>query len=91
MMDDVMAGLPFCFICLDDVLVASPDHVTHIQHLREVLQRLKDHGLVINAEKCQFGVAEIDYLGHRISASGIRPLQDRLTTIRNYPQPKTVQ
>jgi Reverse transcriptase (RNA-dependent DNA polymerase) len=91
MMDDVMAGLSFCFIYLDDVLVASPDHVAHVQHLREVLQRLQDHGLVINAEKCQFGVAEIDYLGHRISASGIRPLQDRLTAIRNYPQPKTVQ
>jgi RNase H-like domain found in reverse transcriptase/Reverse transcriptase (RNA-dependent DNA polymerase)/Integrase zinc binding domain/Integrase core domain len=91
MMDDVMAGLPFCFIYLDDILVASPDHVTHVQHLREVLQRLSDHGLVINAEKCLFGVREIDYLGHRISSSGIRPLQDRLTAISNYPQPKTVQ
>jgi Reverse transcriptase (RNA-dependent DNA polymerase) len=60
MMDDVMAGLPFCFIYLDDVLVASPDHAAHVQHLREVLQRLSDHGLVINAEKCQFGVGEID-------------------------------
>jgi Reverse transcriptase (RNA-dependent DNA polymerase) len=56
MMDDVMAGLPFCLIYLDDVLVASPDHTTHVLHLQDVFKRLSDHGLVINAEKCQFGV-----------------------------------
>jgi Reverse transcriptase (RNA-dependent DNA polymerase)/RNase H-like domain found in reverse transcriptase len=91
MMDNVMASLPFCFIYLDDVLVASPDHLSHVQHLREVLQRLQEHGLVLNAEKCEFGVSEISYLGHRVSASGIRPLQDRLTAIQQHPQPKTVR
>jgi cleavage and polyadenylation specificity factor subunit 1 len=91
MMDEVMSGLPSCFVYLDDVLVASADHVQHVQHLREVMARLQQHGLVLNAEKCQFGVAKIEYLGHCISASGIRPLHTRLAAIQNHPQPKTVQ
>jgi Reverse transcriptase (RNA-dependent DNA polymerase)/RNase H-like domain found in reverse transcriptase len=90
MMDDVMAGLPYCLVYLDDILVASVHHEQHQVHLRKVLSRLKQHGLVINAEKCQFGVTQVDYLGHQVSASGIRPLEDRLTTIRRHPQPKTV-
>jgi cleavage and polyadenylation specificity factor subunit 1 len=90
MMDDVMSGLNFCFVYLDDVLVASADHRQHQQHLRTVFQRLQSHGLVINAEKCQFGVQQINYLGHRISPSGVKPLQDKLTAIKNHPQPKNV-
>jgi isocitrate/isopropylmalate dehydrogenase len=87
MMDKFMAGLPFCFVYLDDVLVAGG--VQHEQHLREVLTRLQQHGLVLNAEKCQFGVESIEYLGHCITASGIRPLETRLHAIKGYPQPKT--
>jgi Reverse transcriptase (RNA-dependent DNA polymerase) len=87
LMDEVMAGLPFCFVYLDDVLVASRDHMQHEQHLREVLTRLQWHGLVLNAEKCQFGVESIEYLGHCITVSGIRPLETRLHVIKGYPQP----
>jgi Reverse transcriptase (RNA-dependent DNA polymerase) len=47
LMDDIMAGLPFCFVYLDDVLVGSVDHQQHQHHLREVLSRLKQYGLVI--------------------------------------------
>jgi hypothetical protein len=65
-MDSVMAGLPYCFVYLDDVLVASSSPQQHLDHLREVLARLQEHGLVLNVGKCQFGVPEIDYLGHRI-------------------------
>ena len=51
-MDDVLAGLEYCFVYLDDILVASRNEEEHEQHLREVLGRLEQHGLVLNAEKC---------------------------------------
>jgi RNase H-like domain found in reverse transcriptase/Reverse transcriptase (RNA-dependent DNA polymerase) len=89
-MDEVKAGPPFCFVYLDDVLVASRDHVQHEQHLREVLTHLQQHRLVLNAEKCHFGVERIEYLGHCITASGIRLLETRLHAIKGYSQPKTV-
>jgi hypothetical protein len=42
--------------------------------VREVLQALQDNGLVIHAEKCVWGVQELEYLGHKISAAGVLPL-----------------
>jgi len=89
-MDNMLVGLDYSFIYLDDVLVASPDHQTHASHLREVLSRFKQHGLVLNGEKCQLGVSSLDYLGHHVSESGIRPIADRVEAIRKFPQPRTV-
>jgi Reverse transcriptase (RNA-dependent DNA polymerase) len=89
LMDSVLAGLPYCFVYIDDVLVASPSPELHVQHLEEVLSRLQQQGLVLNVEKCQFGVAELDYLGHRVSASGIRPTPDSVRVINEFPRPHT--
>jgi hypothetical protein len=89
-MDSILSDLPFCFIYIDDVLVASCTHEEHVQDLRHVLERFQQHGLVLNMEKCEVGVAELDYLGHRISASGIRPIASRVEALAKYPQPVTV-
>jgi transposase InsO family protein len=91
LMDSVMDGLPYCFVYLDDVLVASETVEQHLEHLREVLGRLQHHGLVLNVEKCQFGLAELDYLGHHVSASGIRPMAAKVKAIETFPRPRTVQ
>ena len=67
-MDRVLAGLPFIFVYLNDILVASPDHASHRHHLREVLRRLRENGLAINPQKSIFGQEEVKFLGHRVSA-----------------------
>ena len=51
MMDEILAGLDYCFVYLDDILVASRSVEEHEVHLREVLTRLQQHGLALNAEK----------------------------------------
>ena len=88
-MDQVLRGLPFCFIYLDDLLVASPDATTHLQHLRQVFQLLSDHGIVINPQKCEFAVSSLNFLGHRVSSAGIAPLDSNVDAIQRYPQPTT--
>jgi len=55
-MDKVLSGLPFLFIYIDDLLIASKDKEEHERHLREVLSRLEAHGLVLNGEKCVLAV-----------------------------------
>ena len=66
-----MVRLDFCFICIDDILVASKHEEEHEQHLQQVLDHLREHGMVLNGKKCMLGVSEMDNLGHHISASGI--------------------
>ena len=48
LMDQVFRDLPFVFIYLDDILVASRDEDEHKRHLREVLIKLRDNGMAIN-------------------------------------------
>ena len=87
-MDEVCAGLPFTFVYIDDVLIASPDLETHLQHLRLVLQWFQQNGLVINPAKCKFGRFEIDFLGHHVSAAGASPLLKHVEAIKVFPQPQ---
>jgi cytoskeleton-associated protein 5 len=87
----IFFDLPFTFIYLDDLLVASRDKGEHISHLQEVLQRLQDNGLVLNTDKCVFGQGEIEFLGHTVSAAGIAPLPSRVEAIRSFPRPTTVK
>jgi hypothetical protein len=67
-MDELLAGLAFCY--LDDILIGSTSPEEHRQHLNLVLQRLQEYGLVLNIEKCELARQEIDFLGHHITAEG---------------------
>ncbi len=70
LMDRVLAGLALAFVYLDDIIIASPSMEQHQRDVEEVFRRLQVAGLVINFEKCTFAVPEVDFLGHRVSASG---------------------
>ena len=64
--DQVLHGLPFCYAYIDDLLVASTSPEQHQDHLRQVLQRLCNHGIVINPAKCNLGDTALDFgLMHR--------------------------
>ena len=89
LMDKVCHSLDFVFVFLDDILVASSSEEEHLLHLRQLFQLLHEHGLVINVSKCQFGLSEIDFLGHRISQQGISPLPQKVDAIKRFPRPST--
>ena len=86
-MDQVCRKLSFVFVYMDDILVASNTPEEHDQHLQTLFTRLSQYGLVINPDKCQFGVSTPDFLGHCVSSAGIAPLEDRVEAIRNFPVP----
>jgi Reverse transcriptase (RNA-dependent DNA polymerase) len=91
LMDRILACLEYTFVCLDDILVASRSYEEPAVHLPEVLQRLQANGLVLNDKKCLFAVPALDFLGHRVSAARIAPLEGRVAAVKNFPQPKTVR
>ena len=45
-----------------------------MNHLRLLFERLKEYGLVLNVSKFEFGINDIDFLGHRVTQEGIKPL-----------------
>ena len=77
-MDQVLRGLPFAYAYIDDVLIASTTPEEHLEHLRAVFERLAANGIVVNPNKCVFGVQELDFLGHHIDCNGITPLQSKV-------------
>ena len=84
-------GLEFAFVYIDEILIASEDEEMHKAHLCQLFQKHQEYGLVINVSKCQFGRDTIDFLGHRITRTGIAPLPDKVSAITQYAQPTTVK
>ncbi len=91
LMDRVLCGLPWCFWYLDDIIVASASREEHLVHLQQLFERLRQHNLVINAEKCVFGVTKVEFLGHEVTAQGARPLKSHVTALQNHPPPTNIQ
>jgi len=62
----------FVSIYIDDILVYSNTRKEHQQHVRLVLQRLRELGLRTNIKKCKFGVTEVKFLGLIITEGGVK-------------------
>jgi hypothetical protein len=90
-MDHALRELDATFAFVDDVLVCSVDHEAHQVHLRQLFEALQRHDLVIHAEKCVWGASSIDFLGHRVSASGVQPLPSHVAAVQDFPRPTTVR
>ena len=64
MMDDMIRGLQSSVaVYLDDIVIYSETWEDHVEHIREVLQRLRSSNLTAKPAKCQFGMRECIYLG----------------------------
>lgn len=87
--NSVLQGFDFCFTYLDDILVASNDEHQHHQHLTQLFQRLSEYNITINLDKCAFFQQEVNFLGHKISKTGIQPLPDKVRAIIEFPRPTT--
>ena len=86
-----LAGLldEFCVVYLDDILIFSNSEEEHIDHVRQVLQRLRQFKLYANPKKCQFLIREVEFLGFIVSTEGVAMDKSRIDTIQNWPRPKT--
>jgi len=73
----------FALCYLDDILIYSTNEKEHEEHVRQVLQRLKEFGLYWIAEKCQSGVSEVTFLGFVITPEGVGMESDRISTIED--------
>ena len=91
-MQTVLAGLEWrdCFVYIDDILVVSRTFEEHIQHLEQVFGRLRKANLRLKPKKCSFLCKEVSYLGHIISAEGVRPDPEKTEKVKSFPVPHDV-
>ena len=75
----------FVVVYLDDILIYSKSPEEHAQHVEAVLSALEQHHLYAKASKCQFGMAELDFLGHTISGAGIKVDARKVKAILDWP------
>jgi hypothetical protein len=80
----------FVIVFLDDILIYSKSKEEHEQHLRMVLQVLREHQLYAKLSKCSFYQKKIHYLGRIISKDGIAVDQEKIEAIREWSVPKNV-
>ena len=73
----------FVLIFLDDILIYSKNEAEHEEHLRMVLQLLREHKLYSKLSKCDFYRDRIQYLGHIISEKGISVDPENIEAIMN--------
>ena len=91
LMDTILEGIRHTFVYIDDILVASSSPEEYHADLTRVFDVLKENGLVVNRSKCVLGVPAFDFLGYRVDAKGARPLEKRVTAIRQFASPTTVK
>ena len=74
---------------IDDIIVFSKDGVEHVQHLKLVLGALKENGLTVKREKCEFGRTQLEYLGHMVGNGEMAVPSHRATAMSKFLQPRT--
>ena len=82
-------NLTYALIYLDDIIVFSDTEKEHVKHLAAVFERFRKHGLKLKPSKCEFFKEEINYLGHHVSADGMKPGTDNLDGIAVMAPPMT--
>lgn len=89
MLEMILSGCENVINFIDDIIVYGSTLEEHDRCLTKVLQTLKRYDVLLNSEKCAFRLQEIDFLGHQFSADGMKPANDKLSSIMSYRAPQT--
>jgi len=74
----------FVMVFIDDILIYSKNRDEHADHLRVVLNVLKEHQLYGKLSKCEFWLEEVQFLGHVISEQGIAMDPAKIDTVMKW-------
>ena len=81
-----------CFVYFDDLGSGAIDGDALIENLEQIFIKIKSLGFKLSIEKCEFGIPEINFLGHTITGDGIKPNKDKLEKfLKTVKPPKSVK
>ena len=92
LIDNVLQGCSkFAMGYFDDIIIFSRMEEEHLEHLEKIFRKLREYGLKMKREKCDFFKKDLQYLGHLVSEEGFEPLLEKIKSIKNMPPPKTAK
>ena len=80
----------FVVVFIDDIMVYSKNEEEHKEHLRLVLEKLREHQLYAKFSKCEFWLKEVGFLGHVISGQGIAVDPSKIQSVTEWLAPTSV-
>jgi hypothetical protein len=88
-MDNILKGIQgtHCLIYLDDIIIFSSTFQEHITRLKKVFETLRKANLKIQLDKSEFLRKDVLYLRHKITKDGLKPNEDKINVVLNYPLP----
>ena len=89
-MASILDGLEGVSNLMDDICVSGRSQEEHDSRLHAVLSRLREVGVTLNPDKCEFSVCSMTYLGHLVSEHGISPDPGKMDAVVNFPAPTNV-
>ncbi|GJT27968.1 putative reverse transcriptase domain-containing protein [Tanacetum coccineum] len=79
----------FVIVFIDDILIYSKDEREHEEHLKTILELLKEEKLYAKFSKCEFWIPKVQFLGHVIDSRGIHVDPAKIESIKDWASPKT--
>lgn len=89
-MDEIVAGLEGVIVYLDDAMVWGRSQEEHDTRLKNLLNRLKEYNVLLNEDKCQYNVDELEFLGHNLSSDGVKPTDSRVRAVEQFRRPENI-
>jgi hypothetical protein len=90
-MDYILMDVPHAMVYIDDIIVYSVSFDQHLTDLRLVFKHIRAAGLKLKLKKCAWAKAQASFLGHQLSAAGIRPDPANIEKVKDFPRPRTVK
>lgn len=89
MMRKLLSGAKDIEHYVDDIMAHTLTWEGHLTALRELFSRVSSAGLTIKPSKCMIGFGEIEFVGHTVGNGKLEMEEEKVTKIKNAPQPKT--
>ncbi|KAF0043714.1 hypothetical protein F2P81_005051 [Scophthalmus maximus] len=86
-MDCMLEGISGATAIMDDIQIAAPDVKTHDAILCKVVERANSYNLRLNFRKCHIRQSEVPYVGHLLTAGGLKPDPAKVETVRCMTPP----
>ena len=86
-MDQILNGIEKVAVYLDDIIIGGNTIDETKDKLKRVLEKLNTYNVRINVKKCKFYEEDVNYLGHTLTADGVKPSPEKVKAIQEAPMP----